>query len=323
MRTGKGWIILLVGFVTLFILDTSSAVASSEYPNRPIEIICPTAPGGGLDFALNLFKNKVEKIMGQPIFLVHKPGAAGATGTVYAKGCKSDGYTLMGATISSLIIPPLSKRGAGYILDDFTAVCNLTAIPVVFCVKEDSSYKTMPDFIQAAKTKKMKYATPGAFTNVHILMEALGKEAGFQAIHIPHTGAAAGMAAVLGGHVDMLVAASAGFVGPGRLRIIATAEEKRLEDYPDVPTLKELGYPFIIESLDSLWAPKGVPKEIVDKLFQAHRKAFEENREEMTRLAKTGEQTVHILNGEELRKKYQYQSEFYRKILGEMGLLMK
>jgi tripartite-type tricarboxylate transporter receptor subunit TctC len=323
MRMEKGWIIRLARFLTLFIFNTSLALGSSDYPNRPIEIICPTAPGGGLDYALNLYKNKVEKILGQPIFISYKSGAAGATGTVYAKSCKPDGYTLMGSTISTLVIPPLSKKGAGYTIDDFTPICNLTSIPTAFCVKQDSPYKTMKDFIQAAKTKKMKYATPGAFTNVHILMEALSREAGFQAIHIPHTGAAAGMAAVLGGHVDMLVAASAAFIGPGRLRLLATAGEKRLEDHPDVPTLKELGYPLVIESLDGLWAPKGISKESVDKIFKAHRKAFEQNREEITKLALMGDQTIHILNGEELRKKYQGQYEFYKKTLGEIGMLIK
>jgi tripartite-type tricarboxylate transporter receptor subunit TctC len=323
MRMEKGWIICLVRFLTLFIFNTSLALGSSDYPNRPIEIICPTAPGGGLDYALNLYKNKVEKILGQPIFISYKSGAAGATGTVYAKSCKPDGYTLMGSTISTLVIPPLSKKGAGYTIDDFTPICNLTSIPTAFCVKQDSPYKTMKDFIQAAKTKKMKYATPGAFTNVHILMEALSREAGFQAIHIPHTGAAAGMAAVLGGHVDMLVAASAAFIGPGRLRLLATAGEKRLEDHPDVPTLKELGYPLVVESLDGLWAPKGISKESVDKIFKAHRKAFEQNREEITKLALMGDQTIHILNGEELRKKYQGQYEFYKKTLGEIGMLIK
>jgi len=325
MRLRNAWTIILVGFVTLFIVGTSLAQPASDYPTRPIEVIVPTAPGGGLDFAVNLLKNRVEKVLGQPMILIHKPGASGATGTVFAKGFKPDGYTLMGSTISSLVIPPLTKKGADYTLDDFTPICNLTAIPVVICVKEDSPYKTMRDFIQAAKTKKMTYATPGTFTNAHILLEALSRMAGLQTTHIPHTGAAAGMAAVLGGHIDMLVAASAAFVGPGRLRILAIAnvEDKRLEDFPDVPTLNELGYPLSIGSLDALWAPKGVPKEIADKIYEAYKKAFEENKEEINRVAKGGEQTVHLLSGEELRKKYQEQYEFYKKMLGEMGALIK
>jgi tripartite-type tricarboxylate transporter receptor subunit TctC len=325
MKMKKGLLILFLGFVAFSASDHSLSMAASDYPTRAIEVILPVAPGGGLDFAMNLFKNRVEKILGQPLVFVYKPGAAGATGTLYATGCKPDGYTLVASTISTLVIPPLTKKGAGYTLDDFVPICNLTSIPQVFCIKDDSPYKTMQDFIQAAKTKKMKYATPGIFTNAHILMEAFSKMAGFQAIHIPYRGSAAGMAAVLGGHIDMLVAASGGFLGPGKLRLLAIAdvEQKRLKDHPDIPTLNELGYPLPIGSLDGLWAPKGTPKEKADKIYDAHKKALEENRGEIEKLAKVGEQTVFLTTGEELRKLYQAQHEFYKKMLGEMGALIK
>ncbi len=325
MRTRKRWIVLLISFITFIPGGVSLSTAASDYPTRAIEVIIPVAAGGGLDFAMNLFKSRVEKVLGQPFIFMYKPGAAGATGTLYATGCKPDGYTLVASTISTLVIPPLTKKGAGYTLDDFVPICNLTSIPQVFCIKDDSPYKTMKDFIQAAKTKKMKYATPGTFTNAHILMEAFSKMAGFQAIHIPYAGSSAGMAAVLGGHIDMLVAASGGFLGPGKLRLLAIAnvEQKRLEDHPNIPTLNELGYPLPIGSLDGLWAPKGTPKDMANKIYEAHKKAYEENRGEINKLAKVGDQTVFLTTGEELRRLYQEQHEFYKKMLGEMGALLK
>lgn len=325
MDRRKRSIVLWMGLVMFSVSGVSLSMAASDYPARPIEVIIPVAAGGGLDFAMNLFKSKVEKVLGQPLIFTYKPGAAGATGTLYATGSKPDGYTLVASTVSTLVIPPLTKKAAGYTLDDFVPICNLTSIPQVFCIKDDSPYKTMQDFIQAAKTKKMKYATPGTFTNAHILMEAFSKMAGFQAIHIPYAGSSAGMAAVLGGHIDMLVAASGGFLGPGKLRLLAVAnvEQKRLEDHPDIPTLNELGYPLSIGSLDGLWAPKGTPKEIAKKIYEAHKKAYEENRAEVNKLAKVGDQTVFLTTGEELRRLYQEQHEFYKKMLGEMGALVK
>jgi len=319
--SGKRVIFLLVGFAALFLVRASLAQTTSNYPNRPIEIILPTSPGGGLDFTLNLLKNRVEKLLGQPMVYIYKPGAGGATGTVYAKGCKTDGYTLVGSTISTLVICPLTMKGADYSMADFTPICSITTNPIVICVKEDSPYKTMQDFIQIAKTKGMKYATPGALTSPHILMEAMGRMAGFKATHIPHSGALAGMAAVLGGHIDALVSSSPGVVGPGKLRIIAIVniEDKRMEDYPNIPTLKELGFPFTYAPVNALWAPKGVPKEIVDKIYKSYEKAYDENKEETDRIAKTGEQTVLILSGAELRKKYQEQYDFFEKTVGEMG----
>jgi tripartite-type tricarboxylate transporter receptor subunit TctC len=317
----KAKIILAFGVLVLSAILATIVSAQEIYPTRAVEVISPNAAGGGLDFALQLFKPRVEKVLGKPLIINYKPGAGGIQGTLYAKDAKPDGYALMAATVSTLVLPTLTKKGATYGMDDFTPVCNLTSIPILFCVKEDSPYKTMEDFIRAAKTKKMKYATPGTYYNVHILMEGLSRMAGFQATHIPQTGTAAGMAAVMGGHLDMLVASSSGFAGPGKLRILATAEANRLDDYPDVQTLKEIGYPLVIESLDSLWAPRGVPKEIITVLFDAHKKAYAQNKEEMDKLGKTGEQKVSILTGDELKKKYQAQYDFYKKILGEMGVV--
>ena len=313
-------VILVCGIIALSILFTTLTFAQAKYPTRAVSLVCCNAPGGGLDFAVQLFKPKLEKVLGQPLILDYRAGAGGIAGSLYVKDLKPDGYTLMAATISTLVLPQLTKKAATYNMEDFTAVCNLTAIPMLFCVKEDSPYKTMQDFIRAAKTKKMTFASPGTYYNAHILMEALCKEAGIQMTHIPQTGTAAGMTAVMGGHVDMLSAASSGFAGPGKLRILATAEEKRLDDYPDVPTLKELGYPLVIEALDSLWAPKGVSKEIVHVLFESCKSAYAQNKADMDKVAKTGEQRVFILPAEELKKKYQYQYEFYKKILGEMGV---
>ena len=320
MKEGKISKLFLVVFLTLLVNGASLSMAASDYPTRPIEIILPNAPGGGMDFIFTLFKDKVEKVLKQPMIFTYKPGAAGMTGTLYAKASKPDGYSLLAASISTFVLPPLTRKAAEYTLDDFTPICNLTTIPLAFCVKEDSPYKTMQEFIQAAKTKKMKYGTHGAFTTAHICMEALGKSGGFQAIHIPYKGAAAGMTAALGGHVDMAVSGTTAYVGPGKLRLLAIASDKRLEGYPDVPTLRELGYPVYVGQIYySLWGPKGIPKEIVSKVYEAYRKALEENRGEITKMARDQEHTILFFAGEELKKSYQTQSDFYKKMLEEMG----
>ena len=316
----KEGIILAFGILVLSAMLATMVSAQESYPTRAVEVVSPNAPGGGLDFALQLFKPRVEKVLGKPLIINYRPGAGGVQGTLYAKDAKPDGYTLMAATPSTLVLPPLTKKGAIYGMDDFTPVCNLTSVPTLFCVKEDSPYKTMEDFIRAAKTKKMKYATPGTYYNAHILMEGLSRMAGFQATHVPQTGTAAGMAAVMGGHLDMLVASSSGQAGPGKLRILAAAAQNRLDDYPDVPTLMEIGYPLVGgEVLNSLWAPRGVPKEIITVLFDAHKKAYAQNKEEMDKLGKTGQQKVSILTGDDLKKRYQAQYDFFKKILGEMA----
>jgi tripartite-type tricarboxylate transporter receptor subunit TctC len=313
----KGYVIFLVCLITLTVSGFFLDIFASDFPTRPIEITSPNAPGGGMDFINTLFKGGVEKILKQPIIVTYKTGAAGMTGTLYVKGLKSDGYSLLAASISTFVLPPLTRKTADYTFDDFTPICNLSTTPLALCVKEDSPYKTLREFIQAAKTKKMQYATHGAFTTAHITVEALGKVAGFQPLHIPHKGAAAAMTAALGGHVDLACAATTSFVGPGKLRLLAVASDKRLDTHPDVPTLKELDYPNMGQVYYSLWGPKGIPEGIVSTIYEAYMKAFQQNREEMTKIANGQDHTMLLLNSKDLKKTFQEQHDLYKKFLAE------
>jgi len=323
MKKGRECKMLLVGLMTLIISGASLALAASNYPDHPIEIILPNEPGGGMDFINTLFKNSVEKIIKQPIILVYKGGAGGLLGTVYAKGCKPDGYTLMSSSSSTLILPALTRKEADYTLNDFTAICNLTQIPHCYCVKEDSPYKTMQEFIQAAKTKQMNYGTYGAFSLAHLSMEALGKAAGYNPTHIPYKGASAAMTAAIGGHIDMAVAATTAFLGPGKLRVLAVDSRKRLEGHPDVPTLIELGYNLPMEVYYSLWGPKGIPKDIVNKIYEAYKKATVVDRDQLYKMAGGQDHKVMVVGGEELKKMYQDQWVVVEKIVKECGDLLK
>jgi tripartite-type tricarboxylate transporter receptor subunit TctC len=314
----KAWGIILAGCISLIITVIPSALPAADYPIRPIELIQPNAPGGGMDFIHTLFKPKVEKILKQPFIFTYKTGAAGMIGTMHVKGLKPDGYSLLAASPSTFILPPLTRKTADYTLDDFTPICNVSTIPLAFCVKEDSPYKTMKDFIEAAKTKTIKYATHGSFTSAHISMEAVGKMAGFRPIHIPYKGAAAAMTAALGGHVDAAFSGTTAFVGPGKLRVLAVASERRIEGLPDVPTFMELGYPINAHTYYSLWGPLGIPEDIVGKIYKAHVTAFEENRGELNKIAGGQEHNILILNPKELRNAYQKQHDFYKKFLAEL-----
>lgn len=320
MRVRKGWIIFIVAFVILFVNQISSSFGASDFPTRYIDLVIPSAPGGVLDTVGRLFKDKVEKILGQPLIFISKPGAAGASGTLYAKGCKADGYTLVIASASTMIIPPLIKKGAraDYTMDDFTPICTVTYAPIIFCVRADSPYKTMKEFIGAAKTKKMKYSTVGVFSSPHLGMEAFSTVEGFQVTHIPYVGATNAMTALLGGHVDMSVSAPTGM--EEQLRILAVGDEKQWEIHPEVPTLKDLGYSINIPpSYFSLWAPKGVPQENVDRIYWAYKKALEDNKEEITRRANAANLIVFLRGSEELSKIYRYTSEFYKKTIEKIG----
>ncbi len=323
MKIWEKWTILIIGLITLFASGVSFALAASDYPSGPIEVVVPYGPGGGADIASRAYKDFAAKILGQPIVLVYKVGAAGAMGTAFVANSKPHGYTLIVGSTSSLVTAPLVSK-TGYTLDDFAPICGLTVHPLVFAVKDDSPYKTMQDFIQAAKTKKMKFAGTGPLQQADTLVGVLAKLAGVTFIIVPFDSVPEMGAAILGGHADFAVAAGfAGMVGPGKLRIIATSGKQRVEAYADVPTLKELGYPVYGGTYYSLLAPKRTPKEIINKIYEAYKKAAEENREEISKVLLNLRHTMLLLSPEELRKVYQEEYEFQKKNLGEKGLLFK
>jgi tripartite-type tricarboxylate transporter receptor subunit TctC len=323
MRRFKKAVILISVLAMFWGTGISFGQPASDYPSRPIEMIVPYSAGGGADIASRAFKDYVAKVLGQPIVQNFKPGAGGATGSAFVAAAKPDGYTLLVGSNSPLVVAPLTKK-PGYTLDDFTPICNFSLIPLFWVVKDDSPYKTIKDFIEAAKTKKMKYATYGTLTAAHVCMEALGKMAGFQAIHVPYDGGGRTMTAVLGGHADIGIASgSGGMAGPGRLRIIAIGHKERLDILPDVPTLKEAGYPVYGIIYYGLWGPKGVPKEIVHKIYEAHQKAMKENGKEITKILNNLEHVPMLFSPEKLWAEYQEDFEFQKKMLSEMGALQK
>ncbi len=316
MKTRKRFGIVIIGIVMSFMMGIAVSPAASDYPNRYIDFVIPYGPGGGTDTTVRLYKDKVEKILGQPIVTVYKPGAGGVIAGMYVKEAKPDGYTFLVISNTSMPLSILTRK-AGFTLDDFEPVCTLTLAPITFCVKKDGPYKTMKDFIRAAKTKKMKYASTGAYSPGQMYVEALGRQAGFQAIHVPAGGGAKALTAVLGGHVDLSAVASEGM--ESQLRVLAVVMRERWEVYPDVPTLKELGYPIDLELYFSLFAPKGTPKEILDKMYRSVKKVLYDEKEELSKRAQNIHQIARVLSPEELGKINRDSYNFFKDMVSKMG----
>lgn len=315
METRKGWTVVIVGIVVSLIIGISPALAAADYPTRPMDYVLPFGPGGGTDLTVRLYKDKVEKLLGQPIVMNYKPGAGGVIAGTYVKESKPDGYTFLVISNTSLVSSMLTRK-ADFTLDDFVPVSTLTLSPTIFVVNKDSPYKTMKDFTEAAKTKKMKVAGTTPLNITQLVVEAIGRQEGFQAIPVPMGGGAKAMAAVLGGHVDMAAVAPTGI--ENQLRILAVALQDRWETHPDVPTLKELGYPSGPATHFSIYAPKGTPKAIVDKIHGAYTKVLEEDREEITKRAKGINQIARVSGAEELGKLSWDTYDFLKTMLSKM-----
>ena len=312
---------LTSGFYSLAIAD--------NFPSRYIDLVFPWAPGSTLEMAFSPVKDKAAKILGQPLVWNYKPGAGGATAAGYVANARPDGHTLLFANTTTLITTPLSSK-VGYSMHDFTPVFLIARTPSFFFVKYESPYRTMLDFIEAAKMKKLTFGFFGLYGAPHLTMMNLENTAGFKTTYIPHKeGTPAVFVAIMGGHVDI----GGGvlpltMVGPQKTRPLVINAPERWKLFPNVPTLLELGIGYSKENITSgvtqwLWAPKKTPKEDIHKIYNAFKKVFEENGPEIEKTYEKFDLRLNFLDPEQTEKYSQGEYEFLKKSLERLGVTPK
>jgi tripartite-type tricarboxylate transporter receptor subunit TctC len=249
-------------FVWIFVPGFAGAV--EVYPSRPIQVIVPFPPGGVADLVARPMAAGLEKQLKQPVAVVNKPGASGAVGMQSAAVSKPDGYTLMSALVSISVIPEVDElfgRPRTYKREDFAPIALLSADPMIVVVRKDSPFKSMADIAAEAKRRpgEIMYSSSGFYGGSHVPTEMWAHAAGIKLRHIPTLGGGPSQTALLGGHVDMLFGVpmiAHGQIKSGDLRPLAVSSEKRLSAYPDIPTLKELGYDVEYYIWCGLFAPQ-------------------------------------------------------------------
>ena len=253
--------------------------SAQDYPVRPITLIVPFPPGGVADNVARPVAQALGKQLGQPVIIENKQGAGGGIGMAQVAKAKPDGYTLLLALSSISIIPEADKvlgRSPLFTLDQLTPIARFTADPVVLAVRSDSPWKTYAEFIAYAKTnpRKMNYGSSGNYGTMHVPMEMLGVASGASFTHVPFTGAAPAVTALLGGSLDAVASGPSTVVQhvkAGKLRVLANWGPERHPALPDVPTLKELGVNVEFVQWAGLFAPSATPDPIVNALRKAAR----------------------------------------------------
>lgn len=280
--------------------------AETKFPNRIINVVVAYAPGAA-DTYLRPYIEKMPEYLGQPLSFVYKPGAAGTVGSSFVAKTKPDGYNLLVSSPGPVILGPVTKEGIDYTYDSFVPICRLVIAPVLLAVKTESPLKTLDDVIAAAKASpgKLTYSTSGVFGTTHFAMETFQKSAGIKLTHVPCAGSAPAVTALLGDHVAMSCSDIGPFkphVAAGTVRFIALMGEKRLQSYPNVPTFLELGHRVIFPAWYGLMAPKGTPKEVINTIFNAAKKALDLNRDFIEEKCKQLGIEVSFLNPDEFDK---------------------
>ena len=262
------------------VVATATAAMAQSYPTKPVTMIVPWPAGGSTDVAMRAIAENASKHLGQPIVVDNKAGASGTLGpATMAATAKPDGYTIAQMPITVMRLP-LMQKVSWDAEKSFSYIVHLTGYTFGITTKADNQFKSWKDVVEFAKANpgKVTYATPGSGTSLHIGMEQIADAAGIKLTQVPFKGGAETGAAVLGGHTT-LQADSTGWkplVEAGQLRLLALWTAQRSKNWPDVPTLKELGYPFVFDSPFGIAGPKGMDPKIVQTLHDAFKKAIED-----------------------------------------------
>jgi tripartite-type tricarboxylate transporter receptor subunit TctC len=263
-----------------YLSTPASAEDPSAFPSRPITLIVPFQAGVSADLLFRGLADSASKHLGQPVIVDNKPGGSATLGpATMASTAKPDGYTIGQIAIPVFRIPYMQKATFDPV-KDFTYIINLGGYTLGAVVKADGPFKKWQDILDFAKTNpgKFTYATIGPATTNSIAMELMARQSGVQFAHIPTKGGGESVAAVLGGHVMMMVESPAWGpqVASGDFRLIMLLNGERSKKWPDTPTLKELGYTYEFDSPFGLAGPKGIDPAIVKKLHDAFRKAYDD-----------------------------------------------
>src|SRR5215813_6348927 len=269
--------------VAVIMVVASGSAAQEVYPTRPVTIVNPFPPGGIADLTARPLAAALERILKQPFVVSNKPGAAGAVGAQSVAVAKPDGYTLLIALVSISSTPEVDKlfgRPATYTRDRFVGIARLNADPPVLAV--NGPWKTLKELVDDAKKRpgEITFASSGPYGASHLPLEMFLQAAGLKMRHLPTTGGGPATTAVLGGHAQLWAsppALAAPHVQAGKMRALATWGATRLAAFPDVPTLKELGYDVEYYIWTGLFAPKSVPPQVIQVLRDATRKAVQDD----------------------------------------------
>jgi len=250
------------------------AYAAESYPVRPILLVVPFPPGGVVELVGRPLAATMEKFLKQPVVITNKPGAAGAVGNAYVAAAEPDGYKLLMSLSSITVIPEADKlfnRKPAYTLDQLVPIARVSADPTVLVVQSAASWKSLKELVDDARARpgQISYSSSGIYGALHVPAEMLAVVAGMKLRHVPFSGGGPAVTALLGGHVQFSVqgpSAVAAHVKANRMRLLAHWGAQKLELFPDLPSLKELGYDVEYYIWSGMFAPAKTPAAVQQAL---------------------------------------------------------
>jgi len=303
-----------------------SGLAFAQYPNKPIRMIIPFAPGGASDFVGRILQPRMGELLGQQIVVENRPGASGNIGLDAAAKSAPDGYTIFLGNVGTVALNPAVFPKLGVTpTKDFIAITQVVDVPGVLVIHPDVKANTVKDLVAIAKAYpgKLNYASPGSGSQNRLEMEVFRRVGGnLDMVHVPYKGGAGPAVAGLAGgetHMMFVTASSAmTFIKNGRIKLLAVTSSKRLAAFPDTPTMAESGFPELTSgSWQGVFVPAGTPKEVVDKLYSVLMETMK-TPEVVQRLGNGGVDVVTSAPGE-FAKFVQSETDRWGKAVKEAG----
>ena len=248
------------------------AQAQSTYPQKPVRLIVPFAPGGASDILARTLGQKLSETTGQAFVIENKPGAGGTLGAELVAKSAADGYTLLLADVAVHTIAPKLYPKLGYTQEQLLPVINLATFAHILITPPASTLKSFADVLALDKAKPGRFsvASSGNGTSTHLTIEMVNMTAATQLAHVPYKGGGAAITDVMGGQVDMMFIGTPPampLIQSGKLKALAVTTTKRMSTLPQVPTVSESGLPqFESIAAQGIFAPAGTPRDVVQKL---------------------------------------------------------
>jgi tripartite-type tricarboxylate transporter receptor subunit TctC len=261
-------------------LAAASSVAQTQWPTRPVRVIAPSTPGGAADTFARLVADHFSETFRERFYVENRAGAGGLIAAAATARAEPDGYTFVTSSIGYHVIAPAISANPGFDpLRDFTHIAYLGGPPNVLVVHPSLNVTSMQQFLALARRDRLAYVSPGVGSHGHLVSEAFAHAAGISMQHVPHKGAAQAMLDLIAGNVKvgtMTWTTAIGQIRGGQVIPIAVSSSDRLQEFPDLPTFKELGYPELVTlTWYALSGPAGLPSDIVQKLNTAVARMFD------------------------------------------------
>jgi tripartite-type tricarboxylate transporter receptor subunit TctC len=271
MRSAR--VLLAILFAVMATLAMRAQARAQDYPSRPVAVVVPFAPGGGVDQMARLISSKLEQRLGKSFIIESKPGAGSIIAATYVQKAAPDGHTLLMAPAPTMAINVSLYKNLPYDpTTDFSLIGLLSGTPFVLMVNVDLPVKSVPELLAYAKANagKMTFASAGPGVPHHLFMELFKSMTGMQASHVPYRGSLPALNDLVAGHIPMMfsdLGPATGLIEGKRVRVLGISTRTRHPSFPDIAPLAEVGVPgYEAVSWQAMAAPAQTPRPILDKL---------------------------------------------------------